>query len=130
MKSQDYLNFSMKFKNTTFDPSAIHRLRDDFVAGDNSAYSSIYELYCKDWVNRRCYPWYIRGDLHTQAEPTKGRQYKVLLFSRIQEQVIFSFKERFQHPGDYWKCDEWIASKRYSGDVDWKGRGYRNANPG
>ena len=48
MRSQDYLNLSMKFKNTTFDFSAIHRLRDDFVAGDNSAYSSIYELYAKD----------------------------------------------------------------------------------
>lgn len=45
MKSQ---NLSMTFKNTTFDPSVIHHLRDDFVAGDDSAYSTLYELYAKD----------------------------------------------------------------------------------
>lgn len=48
MKSQDYLNLSMKFKNSTLDPSAIHRLRDKFVAGDDNAYSTLYELYAKD----------------------------------------------------------------------------------
>lgn len=48
MKSQYFLNLSMKFKNTTFDQSVIHHLRDDFVAGDDSAYSTLYELYAKD----------------------------------------------------------------------------------
>jgi len=48
MNSQDYLNLSMKFKNSTLDPSAIHRLRDKFVAGDDNAYSTLYELYAKD----------------------------------------------------------------------------------
>jgi RNA polymerase sigma factor (sigma-70 family) len=38
----------MKFKNTTVDPLAAHRLRDEFLAGNESAYSSIYELYAKD----------------------------------------------------------------------------------
>jgi len=48
MKSQDYLNLSMTFKNKTLDPFVIHRLRDNFVAGDDSAYSALYELYAKD----------------------------------------------------------------------------------
>ena len=48
MKSQDYLNLSMKFKNTTFEPISIHRLRDEFVRGDDNAYSDIYNLYAKD----------------------------------------------------------------------------------
>ena len=48
MKSQDYLNLSMKFKNTSFDPIAIHRLRDEFVAGNDASYSTIYELYAKE----------------------------------------------------------------------------------
>ncbi len=30
------------------DSAAIHRLRDAFVAGDDRAYSSLYELYAKD----------------------------------------------------------------------------------
>jgi len=38
----------MTFKNTTYDPFVIHRLRDNFVAGDDSAYSILYELYAKD----------------------------------------------------------------------------------
>jgi len=46
MKSQD--NLSMAFKNTTLDPFVIHRLRDNFVEGDDSAYSTLYELYAKD----------------------------------------------------------------------------------
>jgi RNA polymerase sigma factor (sigma-70 family) len=48
MKSHDYLTLSMKLKNTTFEPSAIHRLRDEFVAGDDAAYTTIYELYARD----------------------------------------------------------------------------------
>jgi len=48
MKSQDYLNLSMKFKNTTFVPIAIHRLRDEFVRGDDNAYSDLYNLYAKE----------------------------------------------------------------------------------
>jgi RNA polymerase sigma factor (sigma-70 family) len=48
MKSQDYLNLSMKFKNTILDPFVIYRLRDNFVGGDDSAYSTLYELYAKD----------------------------------------------------------------------------------
>ena len=48
MKSQDYLDLSMKLKNTTFEPFAIHRLRDEFVAGDDTAYSTMNELYAKD----------------------------------------------------------------------------------
>lgn len=48
MNSQDYLNLSMKFKDTTFEPFVIHRLRDEFVAGDDKAYSTLYELYAKD----------------------------------------------------------------------------------
>jgi len=48
MKSQDYLNLSMKFKNTTFEPIPIDRLRDEFVGGDDNAYSEIYNLYAKD----------------------------------------------------------------------------------
>ncbi len=48
MKSQDYLNLSMKFKNSPLEPIAIHRLRDEFVAGDDNAYSTLYELYAKD----------------------------------------------------------------------------------
>jgi len=38
----------MKFNNIYIDPFVIHRLRDNFVAGDDSAYSSLYELYAKD----------------------------------------------------------------------------------
>jgi len=38
----------MKFKSTALDPFAIHRLRDEFVAGDDNAYSAIYELYAKE----------------------------------------------------------------------------------
>ena len=48
MESQDYLNLSMKFKNLLIEPIAIHRLRDEFVAGDDNAYSTLYELYAKD----------------------------------------------------------------------------------
>lgn len=48
MNSQDFLNLSMKFKNTTFEPFVIHKLRDEFVAGDDKAYSTLYELYAKD----------------------------------------------------------------------------------
>lgn len=48
MKSQDYLNLSMTLRNNTLDPFVIHRLRDNFVAGDDNAYSTIYNLYAKD----------------------------------------------------------------------------------
>lgn len=48
MNSQEYLNLSMKFKNTYFEPFAIQRLRDEFVAGDDKAYTTIYNLYAKD----------------------------------------------------------------------------------
>ena len=48
MKSHEFLNRSMKFNNTTIDSFAIHHLRDEFVAGDDRAYSTIYELYAKD----------------------------------------------------------------------------------
>ena len=48
MRSHDYLTLSMKFKNTLIEPFAIHRLRDEFVAGDDNAYSTLYNLYAKD----------------------------------------------------------------------------------
>jgi len=48
MKSHDYLTLSMKFKNTLIEPFAIHRLQDEFVAGDENAYSTLYNLYAKD----------------------------------------------------------------------------------
>lgn len=48
MKSQDYLNPSMMLNPNTVDVYTAHRLRDQFLSGDNSAYSSIYELYSKD----------------------------------------------------------------------------------
>jgi RNA polymerase sigma factor (sigma-70 family) len=48
MNSQEYLNLSMKFKNTYFEPFAVHRLRDEFVSGDDKAYTTIYNLYAKD----------------------------------------------------------------------------------
>lgn len=48
MKSQDYLNLFMKLNNTFNDPLVVHRLRDEFLAGDDKAYSSIYELYARD----------------------------------------------------------------------------------
>jgi len=38
----------MKLRNTTMDLSASHRLRDEFVGGDDRAYSTIYKLYAKD----------------------------------------------------------------------------------
>jgi RNA polymerase sigma factor (sigma-70 family) len=38
----------MNIKNIAMDSGAIHRLRDAFVAGDDRAYSTIYELYAKD----------------------------------------------------------------------------------
>jgi RNA polymerase sigma factor (sigma-70 family) len=38
----------MKFNNIYIDPFEIHSLRDEFVAGDDNAYSAIYELYAKD----------------------------------------------------------------------------------
>ena len=48
MKSQKYLNLSMTLKSSTFDPSVIHQLRDEFVAGDDKAYSILYNLFAKD----------------------------------------------------------------------------------
>lgn len=48
MKSQDYLDLFMKLNNTIIDPVDIHRLRDEFLAGNDKAYSSIYELYARD----------------------------------------------------------------------------------
>ena len=38
----------MKFNNTTVEDISTHRLRDEFLAGDESAYSTIYKLYAKD----------------------------------------------------------------------------------
>lgn len=38
----------MTLKSTTFDPSVIYRLRDEFVAGDDNAYSTIYKLFAND----------------------------------------------------------------------------------
>ncbi|HEY5593324.1 MAG TPA: sigma-70 family RNA polymerase sigma factor [Paludibacter sp.] len=38
----------MKFKNKTVDSLAAPRFRDEFLAGNESAYSSIYELYARD----------------------------------------------------------------------------------
>jgi len=38
----------MKFENTIVNSFTANSLRDKFVAGDDSAYSSIYELYAKD----------------------------------------------------------------------------------
>lgn len=48
MKSQDYLNISMTFKPQKVDSMTALRLRDEFLAGNENAYSSIYELYSKD----------------------------------------------------------------------------------
>jgi len=68
MKSQDYLKISMKFKNSNVDPLAAHRLRDEFLAGDESAYSSIYELYAKDLyafgLSLRAKPELIEDSIH------------------------------------------------------------------
>jgi RNA polymerase sigma factor (sigma-70 family) len=38
----------MKFNNATVEDISTHRLRDEFLAGDESAYSTIYKLYAKD----------------------------------------------------------------------------------
>ncbi len=38
----------MKFKSTALAPNSIHHLRDEFVGGDDNAYSAIYKLYAKD----------------------------------------------------------------------------------
>ena len=38
----------MKFNKTTINPLNINRLRDEFIAGDDNAYSTLYELYAKD----------------------------------------------------------------------------------
>lgn len=35
-------------KNQLVNPSDVHRLRDEFIAGDDSAYASLYQLYAKD----------------------------------------------------------------------------------
>lgn len=48
MKSQEYPNLNMTLKSVTFDPAEIYRLRDEFVAGDDKAYSAIYNLFAKD----------------------------------------------------------------------------------
>ncbi|MEI6752273.1 MAG: sigma-70 family RNA polymerase sigma factor [Paludibacter sp.] len=48
MKSQEYLNQTMTLKSLTFDPSVIHHLRDEFVGGDDKAYSTLYNLFAKD----------------------------------------------------------------------------------
>ena len=48
MKSQVYLNISMTFKALNADPNAALLFRDEFLAGNDNAYSSIYELYAKD----------------------------------------------------------------------------------
>lgn len=48
MKSQEYLNLIMTLKSSTFDPNVINQLRDKFVAGDDKAYSAIYNLFAKD----------------------------------------------------------------------------------
>src|SRR5659263_417912 len=47
MKSQVFLNLFMKFNKTAINP-LINRLRDEFVGGDDNAYSTLYELYAKD----------------------------------------------------------------------------------
>ena len=38
----------MKFSKKTLDTFNSHRLRDELLAGNNKAYSSIYDLYAKD----------------------------------------------------------------------------------
>ncbi|MDD4991841.1 MAG: sigma-70 family RNA polymerase sigma factor [Paludibacter sp.] len=38
----------MNLKNTALEPYEIHRLRDEFVSGDDNAYSIIYKLFSKD----------------------------------------------------------------------------------
>jgi len=38
----------MKYRKTNLDNSTIDRLRDEFLSGDDKAYSAIYELYSKD----------------------------------------------------------------------------------
>ena len=48
MKSQEYLNLTMTLKSSTFEPSVIHQLRDELVAGDDKAYSTLYNLFAKD----------------------------------------------------------------------------------
>lgn len=48
MNIENYLSLSMKHKHTIVDIHVVHRLRDQFVGGDDRAYSSIYELYAKD----------------------------------------------------------------------------------
>lgn len=48
MKSQEYHNLNMTLRSSTIDPSVIHQLRDEFVAGDDKAYSTIYGLFAKD----------------------------------------------------------------------------------
>ena len=48
MKSQEYLNLPMTLKSSPFDPYVLHQLRDEFVAGDDKAYSAIYNLIAKD----------------------------------------------------------------------------------
>ena len=48
MKSQEHLNLTMTLKSSTFDPSVIYQLRDEFVGGDDKAYSTLYNLFAKD----------------------------------------------------------------------------------
>ena len=48
MKSHAYLILSMKLKDQATDSYIGLKLRDEFLAGDDNAYSSIYKLYAKD----------------------------------------------------------------------------------
>lgn len=58
----------MKFKNSTVDPLASNRFRDEFLAGSEKAYSSIYELYAKDLysfgLSLRAKPELIEDAIH------------------------------------------------------------------
>lgn len=42
------LNQIIVFKNQSTNPPDAHRLRDEFIAGDDRAYANIYRLYAKD----------------------------------------------------------------------------------
>lgn len=88
----------MTFKNTTLDSFAIHRLRDEFIAGNDRAYSTIYEFYASDLyafgLSLRAKPELIEDAIHDIFVEIYIHRYNLEKVDNLKYYFLAAFRNR------------------------------------
>lgn len=88
----------MKYKITTIDPQSIYRLRDEFLAGSESAYSTIYKMYVNDLyafgLSLRAKPELVEDAIHDIFVEIYTHRHYLQGVDNIKSYFITSFRNR------------------------------------